>query len=199
MVGEAILSVSLRQINRSSSRWVAGIKYWYCHCSEVTFVLRLAYRVMWYEHLQLFVLNVIDIVACNSRLTFGFHLRPKAVLPTSVWCKISNQWIWCLVDRTSLWQLKNKKPARCHLLYLLYFLDTQHVSGINMSIFKSLRLCCWNTTLAGIPDTILAKPHPNSNTQQSKNNTANVVVQQHSRKLLKMDILMPETCWVTKK
>ena len=27
---------------------------------------------------------------------------------------------------------------RCHLLYLLYFLDTQHVSGINMSIFRSL-------------------------------------------------------------
>jgi len=33
-----------------------------------------------------------------------------------------------------------------------------------------------------------------SSSQQSKNNTANVVVQQHSRKLLKMDILMPETC-----
>jgi len=29
---------------------------------------------------------------------------------------------------------------------------------------------------------------------QSKNNTANVAVQQHSFKLLKMDILMPETC-----
>jgi len=43
--------------------------------------------------------------------------------------------------------LKNKKPTRCHLLYLLYFLDTQHVSGINMSIFRSLRLCCWTTTL----------------------------------------------------
>jgi len=43
------------------------------------------------------------------------------------------------------------------------------------------------------PDTTLAEPHPNFNTQQSKNNTANVVVQQHSRKLLKMDILMPET------
>ena len=27
-------------------------------------------------------------------------------------------------------------------LYILYFLDTQHVSGINMSIFRSLRLCC---------------------------------------------------------
>jgi len=46
----------------------------------------------------------------------------------------------------------------------------------------------------GSPDTILAQPHPISNTQQSKNNTANVVVQQHSRKLLKMDILMTETC-----
>jgi len=44
------------------------------------------------------------------------------------------------------------------------------------------------------PDTTLAELHPNSKTQQSKNNTANVVVQQHSRKLLKMDILMPETC-----
>ena len=40
------------------------------------------------------------------------------------------------------------KPTRCHLLYLLCFLDTQHVSGINMSIFRSLRLCCWTTTLA---------------------------------------------------
>ena len=44
--------------------------------------------------------------------------------------------------------LKNKKPTRCHLLYLLYFLDIQHVSGINMSIFRSMRLCCWTTTLA---------------------------------------------------
>jgi len=47
---------------------------------------------------------------------------------------------------------------------------------------------------AGSPDTTPAEPHYDSNTQQSKNNTANVIVQQHSRKLLKMDILMPETC-----
>jgi len=43
-------------------------------------------------------------------------------------------------------------------------------------------------------DTTTGKPHPNSNTQQIKNETADVVVQQHSRKLLKMGILMPETC-----
>ena len=60
------------------------------------------------------------------------------------------------------------------LVSLLHFLEIQHVSDINMSIFRSL--------------------HPNSNTQQFNNNTDNVVVQQHSRKLLKMGILMPETC-----
>jgi len=47
---------------------------------------------------------------------------------------------------------------------------------------------------AGNPDTTLAEPYPTSDIQKSKNNTANVVVQQHSRKHLKMDILMSETC-----
>jgi len=32
-----------------------------------------------------------------------------------------------------------------------------------------------------------------------QNKTTNVVIQQHSRKLLVMDILMSETCWVHKK
>jgi len=87
-----------------------------------------------------------------------------------------------LLYELNRWWLKNKEPTRYHLLYLLCFLDTEHVSGINMSIFRSLRLCCWTTTLA----VLFSK----SNTQQSKNNTANVVVQQHRRKLLKMDILI---------
>ena len=38
------------------------------------------------------------------------------------------------------------------------------------------------------------RPHRNSNTHRTKNNTTNVVIQQHSRKLLMIDILMPETC-----
>jgi hypothetical protein len=45
---------------------------------------------------------------------------------------------------------------------------------------------------AGSPDTTPAELYPDSNTQQSKNSTTNVAVQQHSHKLLKMDILMPE-------
>ena len=34
----------------------------------------------------------------------------------------------------------------------------------------------------------------NFNTQRTENKTTDVVIHQHSRKLLKMDILMSETC-----
>ena len=39
----------------------------------------------------------------------------------------------------------------------------------------------------------------NSNTQRTENKTTDVVIHQHSRKLLKMDILMSETCWAHNK
>ena len=44
-----------------------------------------------------------------------------------------------------------------------------------------------------------AQPHQISNTQRIENKTTDVVIQQHSRKLLILDILMSETCWVHKK
>jgi len=40
------------------------------------------------------------------------------------------------------------------------------------------------------PDTTQAEPHLTSITQQTENETTNVVIQQHSRKLLMMDIVM---------
>ena len=43
------------------------------------------------------------------------------------------------------------------------------------------------------PDITQAEPHLTSNTQQTKNETTNVVIQQHSLKLLMRDILMSET------
>jgi len=48
-------------------------------------------------------------------------------------------------------------------------------------------------------DTTPNQPHRNSNTHRTKNNTTNVVIQQYSRKLLMMDILMSETCRAHKK
>jgi len=43
-------------------------------------------------------------------------------------------------------------------------------------------------------DTTPTQPHQNSNTHRTKINTTNVVIQQNSRKLLMLDILMSETC-----
>jgi len=73
-----------------------------------------------------------------------------------------------------------------------------HIGCIVLGLLcAGVRYC--SCASAGSPDSTPAEPHPDSSTQQSKNNTANVVLQQHSRKLLKMDILMPETYCVSKK
>jgi len=114
------------------------------------------------------------------------------------------------------------------LAILFHFLCTQHISDINISIIRSLRLCCWITTSVVLfsvrcvldircgwvwvvsvlqaeaasacnTDTTQTQPHQISNTQRSENKTTNVAIQQHSRKLLMMDILMFETCWVHQK
>jgi len=111
------------------------------------------------------------------------------------------------------------------LVILFHFLCTQHDSDINISIVRSLRHCCWITTLVvmflvrcvlefrcgwvGVVSVLQAeacntdctqnKPHQISDTQRTKNITTNMVIQQHNLKLLMMDILMSETCWVHKK
>jgi len=115
------------------------------------------------------------------------------------------------------------------LATLFHFLCAQHVSDINISIIRNLRLCCWITTLVvmflvrcvleircgwvGVvsvlqaeavasacnTDTTPTQPHRISNIQRTKNITTNVVIQQHCRKLLMMDVLMSETCWAHKK
>jgi len=72
----------------------------------------------------------------------------------------------------------------------------RRTAWMGTAVAQWLRCCATNRRIAevGSPDTTLAEPHSTSNTKQIKNETANVVVQQHSRKLLKMGILMPETC-----
>ena len=110
------------------------------------------------------------------------------------------------------------------LAILFHFLCAQHVSDINIS-FRSLRLCCWITTSVALfsvrcvleiwcgwvwvvlvlqaeackTSTTQHQPHQISNTQRTQNKTTDVVIHQHSRKLLMMDILMSETCWAHKK
>ena len=117
------------------------------------------------------------------------------------------------------------------LAILFHFLCAQHVSDINISIIRNLRLFCRITTLVVLflvrcvlefrcgwvgvvsvlqaeqtrcasacnTDTTPTQPYRISNTHRTKNNTTNMVIQQNSRKLLMMAILMSETCWAHKK
>jgi hypothetical protein len=105
------------------------------------------------------------------------------------------------------------------LAILFHFLCAQHVSDINISIIRSLQLFCWIITLvvlflvrcvlefrcgwvgasACYTDTTPTQPYRNFNTHRTKNNTTNVIIQQNSRKLLMIDILMSETCWAHNK
>jgi len=115
------------------------------------------------------------------------------------------------------------------LAILFHFLGAQHVSDINIFIIRSLRLFWWITTLVVLflvrcvlefrcgwvgvvsmvsvlqaasvynTDTTPTQPHRNSNIHRTKNNTTNVVIQQSSRRLHMVDILMSGTCWAHNK
>ena len=90
---------------------------------------------------------------------------------------------------------------------LLHFLYTQHVSDINISIIRSCDcavglpqrsfcsrfVVCWRFGACNT-DTTQTQRHQISKTQRTENKTTVVVIQQHSHKLLMMDILMSETC-----
>ena len=101
------------------------------------------------------------------------------------------------------------------LAILFHFLCAQHVSDINISIIRSLRLCCWLTTSVVLFSVrcvleiwcgwfwvvffLQAEAQLQPATQRTENKTTDVLIQQHSRKLLMMDILMSEICWAHKK
>jgi len=67
--------------------------------------------------------------------------------------------------------------------------------------WSGIRVAGWRTSCASAcnTDTTPTQPHRFSNTHRTKNNTTNVVIQQNSRELIMMDILMSETCWAHKK
>ena len=109
------------------------------------------------------------------------------------------------------------------LVILFHLLCAQHVSDTNISIFRGLRLCWWITTsvvlfsvrcvlefllrliFGGVRFAGWSRTPPNisrsknSNTQRTEKKTTDVVIHQQSRRLLKMGILMSETCWAHNK
>jgi len=86
------------------------------------------------------------------------------------------------VHHCNSWRIKDQLDVTCYLISLLMY----------STCFGRCAPAC-NT------DTTQTQPHHISDTQRTENNTTDVVIQQHSRKLLIMDILISETCWVRKK
>ena len=145
--------------------------------------------------------NYLRILPCWS-LTTPFHSRLpsrcswKRGFKRNKDVKIREEW----------------KTNLMSLAILFHFLCAQHVSDINISIIRSLRLCCWITTSVVLFSVrcvleiwcgwfwvVFVLQAEACNTNTTENKTTDVVIQQHSRKLLMMDILMSETCWAHKK
>jgi len=73
-------------------------------------------------------------------------------------------YIYWIVYHLHSWIKRDQLDITCFIISLF---TAQHVSDVNISIIRSLRLICWVISLT----------------------------QQISRKLLRMDVLTSETCW----
>ena len=109
----------------------------------------------------------------------------------------------CIIAIVDEW-----KTNLMSLAILFQLLCTQHVSDINISIFRSLRLCWWITTsvvlfsVRCVLQLLLRLVFGGvrfAGWSLQNGQTTDVVIHQHSRKLLKMDILMSEICWAHNK
>ena len=112
--------------------------------------------------------------------------------------------------------LKNERPTWCHLLF--YF-NSYVLNMFRTLIYPSSEACdcvvelphrssCsqfvvyWRFGAAGFAWCSFCRLKHNlcvSLQNERTNKTTDVVIHQHSRKLLKMDILMSETCWAHNK
>jgi len=112
--------------------------------------------------------------------------------------------------------LKNKRPTWCHFLF--YF-TSYALNKFRTLIYPSSGACDYSVELphwsycswfgglefrcgwVGVVSVLQAEAcnTDTTPTHRTKNNTTNVVIQQNSRKLLMMDILMSEICSAHKK
>jgi len=81
-----------------------------------------------------------------------------------------------------------------HIMLEASFFKRDHMVTFEEARFSDSMICTVLQAEACNTDTTPTQPHRNPNTHRIKSNTTNVVIQQNSRKLLMMDILMSETC-----
>jgi len=104
------------------------------------------------------------------------------------WCYVVVWLVWC--------GIRMQAEALVSLFNAQHFRMLIHPSSGACELFFELSVL---QAQACNKDTTPTQPHRNYNTHGSKNNTANVVIQQNNRKHLMMDILISDTCWAHKK
>jgi len=202
-----------------SGHWIVTVTEWKMVCCKICIlVMRLCddvllkcevhWDVVWHQ------LEIVDGIS-EYYIAFLYSLR-QFYLP----------YVYATVLHCNSWR---RKANLMSLAVLFHFLCPQHVSDINISIIRSLwlllnyhigrfvlgslcvgdlvwqglsgvRVAGWSTSCASAcnTDTTQTQMHQISNTQRTENKTTDVI-QQQSRKLLMMDILMSESCWAHKK
>jgi len=130
------------------------------------------------------------------------------------------------VHHCDSWRIKDQLDVTCYFIPLLmcsacfghYYIYHQELATILLNyhigrtvlgymrvgvsvwlVWSGIRVAGWSCVSACGTNTTPTQPHRNSNTHVTKNNTTNVVIQQSSRKLLMIDVVMSETCWAHKK
>jgi len=110
------------------------------------------------------------------------------------------------------WIKREQLDVTCFIISLF---NAQHVSDVNTSIIRSLRLICWVISWVVLlwfdvcwcyvvawlwclnlhTDTTPPQPYHNVTPTHNEPDTTHEITQQISRKLLIMDVLTSETCW----
>jgi len=115
------------------------------------------------------------------------------------------------VHHCNNWRIKDQLDVICYFISLLMYstclgLIYPSSGAFDCAVelphrsFCSRFVVCWRFGAAGFEWRPCCRlQHQISYTQRTENKTTNLVIQQHSRKLLMMDILMSETCLVHKK
>jgi len=130
------------------------------------------------------------------------------------------------VHHCNSWRIKDQLVVTCYFISLLmcstcfghYYIHHQELATVLLNYhigrfvpgsfwvgdlvrlgLSSVRVAGWSTTLACSTDTTQTQPHQISNTHRTEIKTTVVLIQQHSRKLLMMDILISQIRWVHKK
>ena len=92
----------------------------------------------------------VHSVSCYSRNRSGFD--PKAVYMEYITDKVARTQllltesnVYWTVHHCNSWRMKDQLDVTCYFISF-HLLRAQHVSDINISIFRSLRLCWWITT-----------------------------------------------------